>query len=161
MLDVFVSNIYIHNGFSIQAVICLPQEHTSLLQSRVNYSRKRFISLVPAVHHLRGLSRHWNDERMRKSSHLWIPGMQVVPRHSVKWHSAEWLKINSLLVDKVKSRLLWEGLCPMVEPVNHYPKIRAGNTKGGKYHCTIDLLLDRFGISCMITDNFCFICKTD
>ncbi len=25
-----------------------------------------------------------------------------------------------------------------------------------KYHCTIDLLFDRFGISCMITDNFCF-----
>jgi len=26
----------------------------------------------------------------------------------------------------------------------------------GKYHCTIDLLFDTFGISCMITDNFCF-----
>jgi hypothetical protein len=24
-----------------------------------------------------------------------------------------------------------------------------------KYHCTIDLLFDRFGISCMITDKFC------
>jgi hypothetical protein len=24
-----------------------------------------------------------------------------------------------------------------------------------KYHCTIDLLFDCFGISCMITDNFC------
>ncbi len=32
----------------------------------------------------------------------------------------------------------------------------AGNTKGGKYHCTIDLLFDWFGISCMTTDNFCF-----
>ncbi len=31
----------------------------------------------------------------------------------------------------------------------------AGNTKGG-YHCTIDLLYDWFGISCMTTDNFCF-----
>jgi hypothetical protein len=31
-----------------------------------------------------------------------------------------------------------------------------GNTKGGKYHCTIDLLFDWFGISCMTTDNFCF-----
>jgi hypothetical protein len=30
------------------------------------------------------------------------------------------------------------------------------NTKGGKYHCTIDLLFDWFGISCMTTDNFCF-----
>ena len=26
----------------------------------------------------------------------------------------------------------------------------------GKYHCTVDLLFDRFGISCMTTDNFCF-----
>jgi len=26
----------------------------------------------------------------------------------------------------------------------------------GEYHCTIDLLFDWFGISCMTTDNFCF-----
>ena len=26
----------------------------------------------------------------------------------------------------------------------------------GKYHCTIDLLFDWCGISCMTTDNFCF-----
>ncbi len=26
----------------------------------------------------------------------------------------------------------------------------------GKYNCTIDLLFDWFGISCMTTDNFCF-----
>ncbi len=26
----------------------------------------------------------------------------------------------------------------------------------GKYHCTIDLLFDWFGISCVTTDNFCF-----
>ncbi len=31
-----------------------------------------------------------------------------------------------------------------------------GNTKGGKYHCTVDLLFDWFEISCMTTDNFCF-----
>ena len=30
------------------------------------------------------------------------------------------------------------------------------NTKGGGYHCTIDFLFDRFGISCMTTDNCCF-----
>jgi hypothetical protein len=32
---------------------------------------------------------------------------------------------------------------------------KSGNTKG-EYHCTIDLLFDWFGISCMTTDNFCF-----
>jgi hypothetical protein len=26
----------------------------------------------------------------------------------------------------------------------------------GKYHCTVDLLFDRFGISLMTTDIFCF-----
>jgi len=26
----------------------------------------------------------------------------------------------------------------------------------GKYHCTVDLLFDWFGISCMTADNFCF-----
>ena len=26
----------------------------------------------------------------------------------------------------------------------------------GKHQCTIDLLFDWFGISCMTTDNFCF-----
>jgi hypothetical protein len=26
----------------------------------------------------------------------------------------------------------------------------------GKYHCTVDLMFDWFGISCMTTDNFCF-----
>ncbi len=33
---------------------------------------------------------------------------------------------------------------------------QTGNTKGGKYHCTVDLLFDWFGIICMTTDNFCF-----
>jgi hypothetical protein len=27
----------------------------------------------------------------------------------------------------------------------------------GKYHCTVDLLFERFGISCMATDNFLFL----
>jgi hypothetical protein len=27
----------------------------------------------------------------------------------------------------------------------------------GKYHCTIDLLFDQNGISCMTTDNFLFL----
>jgi hypothetical protein len=31
-----------------------------------------------------------------------------------------------------------------------------GILKGEKYHCTIDLLFDWFGISCMTADNFCF-----
>jgi hypothetical protein len=34
--------------------------------------------------------------------------------------------------------------------------LKGGNTKGGSTYCTIDLLFDWFGISCMTTDNFCF-----
>ncbi len=30
------------------------------------------------------------------------------------------------------------------------------NTHGGKYHCTVDLLFDWFGICWLTTDNFCF-----
>jgi hypothetical protein len=37
-----------------------------------------------------------------------------------------------------------------------FSKLLIGNTKGGKYDCTIDLLFDWFGISCMTTDNFGF-----
>jgi hypothetical protein len=39
-----------------------------------------------------------------------------------------------------------------------FPKIipQSGNTKRGKYHCTVDLLFDWFGISSTTTDNFCF-----
>ncbi len=37
----------------------------------------------------------------------------------------------------------------------NYQKFKQGILKG-KYHCTIDLLFDWFGISCMATDNFCF-----
>jgi hypothetical protein len=38
-------------------------------------------------------------------------------------------------------------------------KDRQGLDQGilkGKYHCTVDLLFDWFGISCMTTDNYCF-----
>jgi hypothetical protein len=34
---------------------------------------------------------------------------------------------------------------------------QAGNTKGGKYNCTVDLLFDWFGISCMTTEYFFYL----
>jgi hypothetical protein len=37
--------------------------------------------------------------------------------------------------------------------VGNPPYLCPGNTKGGS---TVDLLFDRFGISCMTADNFCF-----
>jgi hypothetical protein len=41
----------------------------------------------------------------------------------------------------------------------HNDRIPSGRIQGilkGKYLCTVDLLSDWFGISCMATDNFCF-----
>ncbi len=35
-------------------------------------------------------------------------------------------------------------------------RISGGQLKQGILNCTIDLLFDQFGISCMTTDNFCF-----
>ncbi len=39
---------------------------------------------------------------------------------------------------------------------NFYSEGSAREYLRRKYHCTIDLLFDWFGISCMTTDNFCF-----
>ncbi len=33
----------------------------------------------------------------------------------------------------------------------------SGEYERGKYHCTIDLLFDWFGISCMTIENFCYL----
>ncbi len=35
--------------------------------------------------------------------------------------------------------------------------LTAWNTEGGKYHCTVVLLFDWFGIRCMTTDNFFYL----
>jgi len=42
----------------------------------------------------------------------------------------------------------------MLEVLGHF--VNLPREYLGKYHCTIDLLFDWFGISCMTTDNFCF-----
>jgi hypothetical protein len=42
-----------------------------------------------------------------------------------------------------------------VEAFFHWRTLNQGVIKG-EYHCTVDLLYDWFGTSCMTTDNFCF-----
>jgi len=37
-----------------------------------------------------------------------------------------------------------------------YPEASTREYKRGKYYCTVDLLFDWFGISCMTSDNFGF-----
>ncbi len=41
------------------------------------------------------------------------------------------------------------GPCPLVQMLEQ-------GILRGKYHCTVDLLFDWFGISCMTIDNLCF-----
>jgi len=38
--------------------------------------------------------------------------------------------------------------------------VNSGNTKGGKYHCTIDLLFDWFGLVCFANNNKIVSCQT-
>jgi hypothetical protein len=59
----------------------------------------------------------------------------------------------------------WANTSLISPPYPSPTQRKLGSMQGilkGKYHCTIDLLSDWFGISCIATDNFCFlICKTD
>ncbi len=64
-------------------------------------------------------------------------------------------------VNIVENEVLWiKSLVPTSESALRCPKWLGFSQNReyltGKYHCTIDLLLDWFGISCMTADNFCF-----
>jgi hypothetical protein len=39
--------------------------------------------------------------------------------------------------------------------------VSSGNAKKGKYHCTVDLLFDWFGISSMTTEFFLFLLEKE
>ncbi len=43
-----------------------------------------------------------------------------------------------------------------ITPQNQEARPLPGNTKRGEHHCTVNLLFDQFGITCMTTDNFRF-----
>ncbi len=52
--------------------------------------------------------------------------------------------------------LLWLAVANSVAYARTYARgLYPWITKWGKYHCTVDLLFDWFGISCVTTDNFC------
>jgi hypothetical protein len=66
------------------------------------------------------------------------------------------------------------GSCIVVEYLPHHPKVKGSSQDvdagtpvcihskeylRGKYHCTVDLLFDWLGISCMTTDNFLLFVK--
>jgi hypothetical protein len=57
-----------------------------------------------------------------------------------------------MLNDVMLSVHMLSVVAPFKGTVN---KLKQGILKG-KNQCTIDLLFDWFGISCMTTDNFCF-----
>ncbi len=53
------------------------------------------------------------------------------------------------------SQIVFSETCSF-EPIWNCDKSWTREYWRGKYHCTIELLFDWFGISCMTTDNFCF-----
>ncbi len=62
--------------------------------------------------------------------------------------------------ETVKSNIQRKGmletpLSTLQKDSERQAKAKPGNTKGGKYDCTVKLLFDWFGISCMTTDIFC------
>jgi hypothetical protein len=61
--------------------------------------------------------------------------------------------------------ILWENIIASVDLASvvklfflglNKPECLTREYYRGTYHCTIDLLFDWFGISCMTSDNFCF-----
>ena len=56
-------------------------------------------------------------------------------------------------ISKVKKQM-WDPRCHLSTGTSSW-LILQGILKG-KYHCTVDLLFDWFGISCMTTDIYCF-----
>jgi hypothetical protein len=49
-----------------------------------------------------------------------------------------------------------QQLCPILSRNQQRVDVLTREYKRGKYHCTVHLLFDWFGISCMTTGNFCF-----
>jgi hypothetical protein len=46
-------------------------------------------------------------------------------------------------------------MCLCIHAANSRVETSAREYSRGNYHCTVDLVFDWFGISCMTTDNFC------
>jgi hypothetical protein len=76
--------------------------------------------------------------------------LTVAGRYSLVLH----LRVR---LEPTRGKHLLDGRLPCSTPLDliHLAGTNQGILKE-KYHCTIDLLFDWFGISCMTTDNFCF-----
>ncbi len=93
-----------------------------------------------------------SSEKLVKYKNNWLKCLPVC-------RNAFWCKTSFLLVCL---SFFWPSCQPanMIIILFVFPSIHLyvypGNNKGGKYHCTFDLLFDWFVISCMTTDNFYF-----
>jgi hypothetical protein len=56
----------------------------------------------------------------------------------------------------IRRKVLWYFEAPLHWRSLLAKGLREGKLKGEVSHCTIDLLFDWFGISCMTTEVFCF-----
>ncbi len=59
----------------------------------------------------------------------------------------------------VRQTFCWRVIKVVNQPT--VVSVIAGNAKGESITVLLTSCFDWFGISCMTTDNFCFICKTD
>ncbi len=100
-----------------------------------------------------GLMEAWPWERPLPADSLkpWSTSSTctISHRHLIYWNAL------SVFVP-ADSAIPWHAQCDLNNNSIHCIDIYMEYWRG-KYHCTIDLLFDWFGISCMTTDIFCFI----
>ncbi len=125
----------------------------------VNYNHKTFIAQATDLFCTR---LHWPN--------LWVYkkiGRQVFQHFSFNKKIFDTSRINSLVLDTNSCWAVLDFLSLLNVHLVRWLKPGNANRAGRlstvdllqgirKYHCTIDLLFEWFGISCMTTDKFCF-----
>ncbi len=106
-----------------------------------------------------------NKQKRMSLPHFWFDKLEptlVILHCEGRLCLADKNQVNSEVTDSEKhSSLLW-----FVINKGHakfYSTglwIKQGILRGGEYHCTVALLFDWFGISCITTDNFRFYLQT-
>ncbi len=99
--------------------------------------------------------RRWNlrlpvSAENRKIDRL-VDSKSSVSRHNSVFSSQWYISIVNIIIAHADWLTEWGTL--RVRARIMLARVQAGNAKGGKYHCTIDLLFDRFGLVCFANKN--------
>jgi hypothetical protein len=123
---------------------CYADCHLCLVSLMLSVTYKTFMLSVIMLSVVSPSIHPWNAITNRGDSRSWLCRVfdsklgSFTPYH-LKWSSCQWPNL------KLKTR---PRFCLVSWGREH---------KTGKYHCTVDLLFDWFGISCMTTDIFLFL----